>query len=312
MKSLFGFVLAVFILLVQIGCKPLEQDSVAVAVGIRIDEFLPEEQFRSDLKGLSEKKFQILQIELPLLADSQTIFPKINRTALFQLSKILSQSEITPFQIQVMVTRTHLDQLFPAGKPDSLETWKHYYWQELKEILNRIPSNRMQIFWIGNDFQPIETEQEFWKTITDSVRKHPLHTNLKIGYAARTERITNLPIWQYFDYIGIQNEIPADRNYKMYAKKHHTEISKFSDSLQKNIWITNLNLLETDKLLQCKNSLRFWESKPISGITVNTIYPITAIHDSVTRFGVAKRPDLIQFLQKINHPAIQKTKESSK
>ncbi|MCS7074224.1 MAG: hypothetical protein NZ108_07140, partial [Bacteroidia bacterium] len=182
---------------------------------------------------------------------------------------------------------------------DSLFTWQTVFWNEIQSLLNRIGKQPIQILWIGNDYQAVEGEEFFWKTITDSIRFN--YPKLRIGYTARTSRIEKFKSWQYFDVIGIQYEIPPDRNYKQQAKIHHLQISKIADSLQKDLWITNLNLLEQDKLLQCKNALRFWQPKPLNGLIVNSIYPISPLTDTLTRFGLEKRTDVIEYLQMINN-----------
>ncbi|MCS7073198.1 MAG: hypothetical protein NZ108_01895, partial [Bacteroidia bacterium] len=138
-KILFVLICLAFLFLTNF-CQRLEQESVSVGIGLRIDEFIPLELAKEQIHSIQEKGFQTILLELPIQADSQTYLPKINRTALVQLSRFLTFPEIQSKQIelQVMLTRINHDQIFPNGKPDSLTIWQTFFWNEIQLLLNRI------------------------------------------------------------------------------------------------------------------------------------------------------------------------------
>jgi hypothetical protein len=297
-QPVLGFCIGILFGLVS-GCEPLERPKIPVVPGIRIDSYVEIDQARADLDKLAGLGFSNLTIELTVMADTATGFPKINRSSLTQLSRYLPLIRERGWGWNLVLAHENGKPLFFENTPIAdTGLWFGRYRSELLELRGRFAEYPPTLWFVGDDFEPLENLTDEWGLLFATLRDSlGTESGIRLGYCAAADRADQLVIWQHTDIIGLHYRITPLSHSRTYARSRHEIIGNLAIRTGKPVFICQSQLVEKDKLLPLKNKFRFWpESVKIEGITINSIYPVSAFSDTLTYYGIGNRPEVLDWL----------------
>jgi hypothetical protein len=281
--------------LVYFACQPLERPNVPVLHGLRL-EMPPNNLSDCAEKLKNDFTARELSVELMVVADSGTGLPKISRTSLVEVSRLILGLQRYGFSYTIQLHHSNFRPLFFPDQKINAETWFTAYEKEIREeLLPRLASAKVNRLSLGTYYEPIESETKHWQALFQSVRRV---TKIPLLYVASVERAGQIRFWQSCDEIGIFYQTSIEQNDKVYARKWNEKLSALALKEKKPLFIAQANLIGENKQIQLENRLRFWdENVSLNGLVVNNIFPIPAVCDTNAYFGLGQDAELLEYLR---------------
>jgi hypothetical protein len=266
------------------GCGDLERSGIPVSFSFRIDEPVSSDIRRRDFQRLDSLGVERVYLELIVEPHEDTLLPKINRYCLTQLSDLLPQIRKRGYELGLILNHSKFKPLFPSDSLPPAEQWFRSYRQEIGRMLKRCEGYPVQRLVLGTEFRPWEDRLHAWRQLTARL---DTATQAQLIYTAEAPRIPTVALWPAVDAIGV-SYIPSPRgNPKVSCRKWNRAIAETARKHDKPVFISHTNLIGQDKLIKFKNRLRFWhEDVRLSGVNVNTIYPVSVLTDTTKYFGM--------------------------
>lgn len=277
------------------ACQPLERPNVPILQGLRLE--IPPNDLSVCAENLkNDFASRELSVELMVVADSGTGLPKISRTSLVEVSRLFLGLQKYDFSYTIQLHHSNFRPLFFPDQKFNTEAWFSAYEKEIREeLLPRLASAKVNRLTLGTYFEPIESETKHWQALFQSVRQV---TKIPLLYVASVERAGKIRFWQSCDEIGIFYQTSIEQNDKVYAREWNEKLSALALKEKKPIFVAQANLIGENKLIQLENRLRFWdEDVVLKGLVVNNIFPIPAVCDTNTYFGLAKDEAMLDYLK---------------
>lgn len=288
------------------SCSSPEIKNIPVFSGLRLDYAINLSKFQEEDLLIKKYGLKGLVIELMVVGDSATGFPKISRTSLTQLSRILPMIIKDRTPLSLVLHHSHLKPLFfesnslySGYKLDTLKWFDKYQKEITDELLPRLKydsSTNIQInrIIIGTYYSPLENCTSNWHSLFNHLKNH---TEIPLSYATAVENVSKVKFWSSSSEIGVFYQSGTEENDKVYARKWNQYLSNFSKKIGKPIFITQANLIGNNKSNQFKNRIRFWENDvAVSGITLNNIFNQSALADTHHYFGLSGETQLLEYL----------------
>lgn len=275
------------------ACQEVSQHKTDLWLGVRLDSAIDTARLRQGMVAADTFGVHDYSLELIVYADTVTGLPKISRTSLTQLSRVLPL--LGGRALTLILTRV-------ADRPVYIEdkvrpqSWFSAYRIELIELAKRIKGFSLKRVAIGNDFQPLEKYANEWRKLAKDTL---FGAKTRTIYVANLDRAESFEAFDAFDEIGVHYQTAADASEKAFARKWNKSISALALKLKKPVFIANANLIDKDKKTQLKYRLSFWADKVmLSGLTINSIFAYPALVDTVAYFGCAGDTALTNFVKK--------------
>lgn len=277
------------------ACQPLERPHVPMLHGLRL-EIPPNNLSVCAEKLKNDFACRELSVELMVVADSGTGLPKISRTSLVEVSRLFLGLQRYDFSYTIQLHHSNFRPLFFPDQKIDAETWFSAYEKEIREeLLPRLASAKVNRLSLGTYFEPLESETKHWQALFQSVRQA---TKIPLLYVASVERAGKIRFWESCDEIGIFYQTSIEQNDKVYAREWNEKLSALARKEKKPLFVAQANLIGENKLIQLENRLRFWDQDvALKGLVVNNIFPIPAVCDTNTYFGLAKDTEIVEFLK---------------
>lgn len=267
-----------------------------VAAGLWTNEYIAAEHFAEDLKAARAFGIEEICLEVLLEGDSATGLPKIDRTSLTQVSKIMPQIRAAGLKYSIVMQSWPRQPLF-AGPTDTAR-WQQAYLAEIKEkLLPRLAGFPPVRLCLGTDFGPLENQPAFWQTVFSEIRA-AAPQQVKLLYSANMKTANKIAFWDACDEIGLFYPATIADAPRKFSREWHPKAAELARTFGKPIYLTHAYLISANKLLEFQNRLRFWpEDVAVNGINLNNIVTRTPLTDTLDYYGVADRPEFLEYLK---------------
>jgi hypothetical protein len=275
------------------GCTPkLERQQVPVWVGLSVAEAVPAAAQQHDLELLRQEGFARVLIHVPVVSGARGN-PQLRAATVANYRQLLAALHDTTWQVGIQLLAEHPDSLFSQPVADTAA-----WFAGLRTIGDTLLAMRgatsIQFVIAGTDFYPLERNANQWRTLADALRARH---HIRVGYAAGLQRVHAIGFWPHLDFMAVQYTHVPDGRFKPYARQWNQKLGALAMAVQKPIFISGANLIGNDKELKFKNALRFYpDSAQLIGICLNTLYPTSALHDSLSYLGLASETDFQDWL----------------
>lgn len=275
-----------------IGCGEINKKQAPLWAGIRLDTSIDTARLAKDLIAVDSLGIRDYAIELIVYTDTITGFPKISRTSLTQLSRVLPI--FRGRALTLVLTRVATRPIWIAGKIRPTQ-WFERYCEELNELAQRTKSAYVWRVALGNDFQPLEQYANEWALLAQS---NIFDKKVRLTYITNLDRVQSFGAWKAFDEIGIHYQTASDLSEKSFARRWNPIVSEVAYKLNKPVFIANANLIDKNKKTQLEYRLSFWqENVALSGVVLNSIFDRPALIDTVRYFGCAQDTALLNYIK---------------
>lgn len=269
-----------------------------MSVSIRLEDFIDQKKAVNDLAAIDSFGIGTVYLELVVEGNASTGLPKINRTALVNLSRLLPKIKALGLKYGLILSESDRFPLFPEEAPQPAATeWFGKYRQELTGLhtrCQRAGSQPTRVV-IGADFVAVEADLRQWERSIAHCRE--LFPGTPIVYSALVERHREVPLWAAVDEIGVMYVPPLDGNYKRAHRTWNRNISQLAQRESKPVFISHANITLAEKEWQLKNKFRFWaEEVELTGVNVNTVFGLSVLSDTTEYFALPPGSDARSFL----------------
>lgn len=287
--------LALALLAMVVACGPIEQQQVPMWLGLRLNRTVDLATFSQDLAALQQYKAQGLSIELLVEPDS-TGLPRLSPMSLQEWARVQPLLLRQPVPLTLVFTHDQFQPLLARWDHRSRQPWFAQYRQQLLGFLHTLPKPLQPYrVVVANRFDRIAHYRQEWDTLLLALRPH---TKALLTYAAHLPEADRFHSWQHCDEVAVNySDVDVD-NQKALAQDRNPQLARLAQRYGKPIFIANANLIGDQKLLKLKNRLRFYGETPLSGLTLNNLFPQTVLTDTNAHFlGLQHQPEVLAFLK---------------
>lgn len=189
---------------------------------------------------------------------------------------------------------------FSLNNPDKLSTRKvniSDYFTDISGILLKAKTNLPIYIGFGEGFLASDLTEMALPNYIDQIKKEIPDFKGKFVYGTFPNQLTKKFDFQTPDIIGIIFPPPIDEAFKRRYKNSHIRISSLLLKHDKPAMILQSNLLNTNKYIQLKNELRFWdEDVTLTGLVLNSENCYYPFSDNSGLFNLGKDRLLLNYL----------------
>jgi hypothetical protein len=309
-----AFILGILLMSILTTCaeNKIERQSIPIDLSIRLDSYIDTVAFNNCWQIIASNGYHGIGLEIMVFRDSMTKLPRINRTSLTQLTKLVPILNKTNKPITIMMNHASIPPLFIDS--DSINTdlwWQAYHLEIRNELIDRVRGlKNLKRIIIGCNFFPFHRKQLPIHTLVQTL-KAELDSPM-ITYTTTPEELKHFYHWAAMDEIGVYYLPTTSKEERKKIRAAHEEIEYRSverkKRIQKPVYISHANITMHNKTYQFKNRLRFWhDDTQIAGLQINSVFNRFAPCDTAIWMGWAKDTSALNYLNSYLY-----TKEKSK